>query len=74
MREWYELLTDRPTAEIDAIVNGHPADAKKKLAMEIVAAYHGTAEADRVLADWQKQFADRGDPEEIPVVALPADR
>jgi tyrosyl-tRNA synthetase len=71
MREWFELLTDRPTAEIDTIVNGHPADAKKKLAMDIVAAYHGMAEADRVLADWQKQFAAGGDPDEIPEFTLP---
>ena len=71
MREWFELLTDRPKADIDAIVNGHPAEAKKKLAADIVTAYHGADAATLCLSDWQKQFASGGDPDDMPEITLP---
>src|SRR5215213_5303025 len=43
MREWFTLLTDRPTGEIDAVVDPaktHPMAAKKTLARDIVTFYH----------------------------------
>lgn len=74
MREWFTLLTDRPAAEIERIVTGHPNDAKKLLAADIVGCYHGPGVAAEVLADWNKQFGGHGklDPDHIDEVKLPA--
>jgi tyrosyl-tRNA synthetase len=72
MREWFDLLTDIPAAEIDALLAGKPNEAKKRLGAEVVRFYHGDAAAERVLADWKKQFEEKGDPENIPEVAVPA--
>jgi tyrosyl-tRNA synthetase len=73
MREWFELLTDLPKADLETKLTGHPNEAKKSLACELVRQYHGSQESDRVLADWQKQFASGGDPDEMPEVSLPSD-
>jgi tyrosyl-tRNA synthetase len=73
MREWFELLTDFSTAEIEARLSSHPAEAKKALAVEIVRQYHGATEAERVLANWQKQFSAGGDPDDMPTFTVPAD-
>jgi tyrosyl-tRNA synthetase len=72
MREWFTLLTDRPSAEVDAILAGKPNEAKKRLGADIVAWFHGPSAADRVLADWAKQFEKGGDPDVIPEVSIPA--
>jgi tyrosyl-tRNA synthetase len=66
MREWFELLTDIPTAEIDALLAGKPNEAKKRLGKEIVTFYHGPLAAADVLSDWKKQFEEKGDPDQIP--------
>jgi tyrosyl-tRNA synthetase len=72
MREWFELLTDIPAAEVDSLLAGKPNEAKKRLGAEVVRFYHGDAAVERVLADWKKQFEEKGDPENIPAVAVPA--
>jgi tyrosyl-tRNA synthetase len=72
MREWFTLLSDRPASEIDAILLGKPNEAKKALGAEIVRFYHGAAAADEVLADWKKQFEDKGDPEHMPEILITA--
>lgn len=72
MREWFTLLTDRPQGEIDAILAGKPNETKKALGAEIVRCYHGPAAADEVLADWRRQFEEKGDPDNMPEVAIPA--
>jgi len=75
LKEWFTLLTDRPEREIDAIVAGHPNEAKKLLAADIVTFYHGAEAAAATLADWNKQFAGGGakqDPDHIDEVAIPA--
>jgi tyrosyl-tRNA synthetase len=41
MRQYFTLCTEIPLAEIDEILAGHPMDAKKRLAREIVSLYHG---------------------------------
>ncbi len=72
MREWFTLLSDRTPSEIDQILLGKPNEAKKSLGAEIVRFYHGSAGADEVLAEWKKQFEDKGDPEhitEVPILA-----
>lgn len=72
MREWFTLLTDRTQGEIDGILAGKPNEAKKLLGADIVRFYHGQAGADDVLADWKKQFEDKGDPDEMAEAVIPA--
>jgi tyrosyl-tRNA synthetase len=73
LTEWFSLLTDRSEAEIGTIVAGHPNEAKKLLASDIVAFYHGTDAAVATLADWNKQFGGGGkqDPDNIEEVSIP---
>jgi tyrosyl-tRNA synthetase len=75
MREWFELLTDRPAAEIARLIDGaqtHPMEAKKTLAGDVVAFYHGPQAAAEAAAEWKKRFSCRQDPSEIEEVNLPA--
>ena len=74
MPEWFTLLTDRNHAEISKIVAGHPNEAKKLLAGDIVTFYHGAEAAATTLADWNKQFSGGGkqDPDHIDEVVIPA--
>lgn len=74
MTEWFTLLTDRTHEEIKQIVAGHPNEAKKLLASDIVTFYHGSDAATATLADWNKQFGGRvkQDPDNIDEVILPA--
>jgi tyrosyl-tRNA synthetase len=74
MSEWFTLLTDKSPTEIEHIVAGHPNEAKKLLASEIVAFYHGTEAAQATLADWNKQFGGGGkqDPDNMDEVPIRA--
>jgi tyrosyl-tRNA synthetase len=72
MRNWFTLLTDRPNDEIESILAGHPNEAKKTLAADIVAFYHGAAEAQQARADFEKQFAKGQDPDVIEDAPIPA--
>jgi tyrosyl-tRNA synthetase len=69
LREWFELLTDRPASEIATLTDAaqtHPMTAKETLGKDIVAFYHGPAAADAAAAEWRKRFSGRQDPTEIP--------
>src|SRR5262249_37903195 len=58
MREWFELLTDRPAEEIAQLTDSqatHPMEAKKTLGKDIVAFYHGAAA--EAQAEWQRRFS-----------------
>lgn len=72
MREWLELLTDRTAGEIDSLLAGHPMEAKKVLAADIVDTYHGCEAATRARKDWESQFSAGKDPENIDEVTIPA--
>jgi tyrosyl-tRNA synthetase len=72
MREWFTLLTDTPAGEIDVTLAGKPNEAKKCLGAEVVRCFHGPEAADAVLADWAKQFEQKGDPDDMPEVSIPA--
>ncbi len=72
MREWFELLTDVPAGEIASILAGKPNEAKKRLGSEIVRFYYGEAGVDHVLADWKKQFEEKGDPDDMPTASIPS--
>ncbi|MGL5095842.1 MAG: tyrosine--tRNA ligase, partial [Planctomycetia bacterium] len=72
MRDWFTLLTDRPTDDVTAILAGKPNEAKKQLGADIVRWLHGPDAAEGVLADWKKQFEEKGDPDDMPEVTIPA--
>ena len=75
MREWFVLLTDRPPAEIEVLVDPartHPKAAKLTLARDIVTFYHGADAATAAQANWEKQYSERKDPDAIPEVLVPA--
>jgi tyrosyl-tRNA synthetase len=74
MREWFELLTDLPTSQIDALLAGKPNEAKKSLGAEIVRFYHGDAGVTMARENWRKQHEERGDPDDIPEVTIPASK
>jgi tyrosyl-tRNA synthetase len=72
MSEWFTLLTDRTSEEISKIVSGHPNEAKKLLASDIVTSYYGREAAEATLADWNKQFGggSKQDPDNIDEVTI----
>jgi len=41
MREWFELLTDRPAEEAVSLIAANPMEAKKTLGRDIIGFYHG---------------------------------
>ena len=71
MWEWYLLLTDQLPAEIEALKQGHPMDAKKALARQIVADFHGGAAGRDAEERWVRRFSERSQ-EQAPEVAVPA--
>ncbi|MCS6851958.1 MAG: tyrosine--tRNA ligase [Gemmataceae bacterium] len=74
MREWFELLTDRSTEEIERLTDPtrtHPMEAKKTLGRDIVGFYHGADVAQAAQAEWERRFSQRQDPSDIPEVILP---
>jgi len=72
MRDYYTLLTSLPMPEVEALLTGHPRDAKVRLAKEIVASYHSESDAATAAAEFDKVFREGGLPEDIPSVEVPA--
>lgn len=74
MRDYFVLLTDVPLPEVDALLAGHPREAKARLAAEIVTAYHGRQAATQAAAEFDKVFRQREMPDDMPDYTLdPAD-
>ena len=71
MWDWWLLLTDKLPAEIEAMQAGHPMDAKKALAKEIVTQFHGAAEAAAAAERWVRRFSERST-EDAPEIDVPA--
>lgn len=69
MWNWYLLLTDLLPAQIEALKQGHPMDAKKALARQIVTDFHGAAAGAEAQERWVRRFSERSQ-EEAPEVAL----
>jgi len=78
MIKYYELVTDVPTEEIEALKRGladgtvHPRDAKMRLGATIVRMYHGEEAAKEAEAHFVTVFQQRALPDEIEEFALPA--
>lgn len=73
---YMESCTRMPLPEIKAIESAmsegrmNPIDAKKRLAWEIAALYHGEAAANEAKAAFEQQFQNRDVPTQIPLVLL----
>ena len=76
MMTYYELATELSKDEVSdihrALASGklHPKDAKKRLAREIVALYHGHEAALRAEEEFDNVFREGGLPENIPDVEI----
>jgi tyrosyl-tRNA synthetase len=82
---WYLLLTDMMPSEIETLRHTHPMEAKRGLAREIAAQFHGAAEARKAEEKWVKRFSERkaedapienlaATSEEVPISRLLVDR
>ena len=73
MREWFELLTDRPAEEVARLINpelGNPRDAKIALGKDIVTFYYGAPAAEEAANEWRRRNTEKQDPTEIPEVVI----
>ncbi|MGO8903553.1 MAG: tyrosine--tRNA ligase [Isosphaeraceae bacterium] len=75
MRQYFTLLTDLPMPEIDALLapDVNPRDAKEALGKAIVSQYHGAVAAGQSAVEFRRRAAGE-DPDEIPDIALSADK
>lgn len=73
MIKYYELLTDIPMDEIEAIKSSlenesiHPKEAKRRLAREIVQVYYDPQAAIEADAEFERIFKEKQTPTEIPI-------
>src|SRR4051794_3051552 len=76
MWRFYELLTDMPMAEIEAVQKrcksgeAHPMEVKKALAKRIVADFHSANSAEQAAENWSKQFQKDEVPENLETVEI----
>jgi tyrosyl-tRNA synthetase len=73
MRDYFTLCTDVPLNEVDRVLQGHPMEAKKRLAREIVTIYHDADAASQAQAHFEAQFSRGETPDEMPEVHLSSD-
>lgn len=74
MWRYYELLSTKPLAELQALKAGHPRTAKVELARELVARYHGASAAEGAVAHFEQVIVRKERPDEVEErdLALPA--
>ena len=72
MAEWFLLATGLPQAEIDALLAGHPREAKDRLAREVTTILHGREAADAAAEEFLRRFRAKERPSEVPVVSVEA--
>jgi len=79
MLRYYELLSDLSIKDLEKLKAGledgsvHPMQAKKDLAREMVARYHGDAAGDLAAENFVKRFRENQVPDEMPLVELQAE-
>lgn len=71
MKMYFELLTDIPLPEVDAILAGHPKEAKLRLASTVIEQYHPAGSGAEAAARWQKEVGGGALPDDIPTVTIP---
>jgi tyrosyl-tRNA synthetase len=70
--EYFDYLTDLPDSEVEAVRESvgqrtvNPMGAKKRLAGEVVAQFHGPAAAEEAAAFFERTFSRREIPEDVP--------
>jgi len=80
MLRYYELLTDMTTDQLSQLKEQlklgakHPKTAKVELGKILVARFHGALAADQAEQEFQRVFADKGLPDDIPVFELKAQK
>jgi tyrosyl-tRNA synthetase len=81
MANYLTLLTLLPEAEIRALTDAkrtHPMEAKKRLAVEVAAAFHDPAELERARQEWEQIHQKKSStgelvvPADTPTVTVPA--
>ena len=75
MANYYTLLTDLPAARIKELADPqrtHPRQAKAELARMITAVHHGEKAAGEASAEFDRVFAQRQTPTDMPEIPLPA--
>ncbi|MCY2926462.1 MAG: tyrosine--tRNA ligase, partial [Planctomycetota bacterium] len=75
MRNYFELGTELPRAEIATLVDPaktHPRQAKAELASQIVRQYHGLPAAVAALAEFDRVFSQHNVPTDMPDIRIPA--
>lgn len=76
MVDYFRLVTDLSLSQVEQIEGGlskghlHPAEAKRRLAWEIVRMYHGEEEADAARERFDRIHKDRQAPEDIKQVSV----
>lgn len=74
--KYLRLVTDVHPDDVDALARGladgtaHPAAAKRRLAREIVTLYHSSEAAGDAEARFDRQFKERGIPDDVPDVPV----
>lgn len=71
MFRYYELLTDVPLAEIQALRGSEPMAVKMELARRIVRDFHGDAAARQAAEDFQHEVREGAMPADIETAAVP---
>jgi tyrosyl-tRNA synthetase len=75
MENYFTLLTDFPLDKVAELVNPdktHPKEAKVLLGKTIVTQFYDRAAADAAAAEFDRVFAQKNLPDEIPQVQIPA--
>jgi tyrosyl-tRNA synthetase len=79
MWNYYELLSDLSLDEIsklkEELIEGviHPKIVKENLAMEMVARFHSVEAAKEVRDEFERMFAKKGKPDDIPTTVIEVD-
>jgi len=71
MYRYYELLTLKDIKEIKKM---HPMEAKKQLARELIAKYHGESSAEKAASEFEKVFSKGDVPSDIEVYRLKCEK
>jgi len=70
MFRYYELLTDKTVAEIQALKREHPKQTKMELARMIISDFHSRAAAERAADEWVRVVAGGEVPVDIETVKM----
>jgi tyrosyl-tRNA synthetase len=70
MKMFYELLTEIPLQDVEALLAGHPKECKTTLAKNVITQYHGALAAEEAATRWQREIGEGGLPADIPTASV----